>query len=515
MFSASLLPSQSVYESWSSLKEVRSWAAVDESLWLQFAKALGDEALDNVSLLAALQPTDVKEAIETVQGSPIARTKLRMVFAVARVMFWLSPVDVGTPPVPIAASEIKAGKVSRSDGGLSLRVRVSSILDQASDREVERGTREELIALRARFIALEGEEPMKSEDVTDDQLSVLAAVIKVGITPYADFGVWKPFGQRAAKSLKFTSHFLDHSGSWRTKEVPGPDSFATWEACWRVFRTAAIMCDIATPAVLDRYAAKFRERVDRFSDAWHLCVLADTKCRSELWESEFRRQSHFHDTNPEISAFVPSRPWNSVIRATANDRDFWKEELEDKVIDFRNVSRCIDRIARGNPDRSRSRTRPTKKERGREGGAHPMRSQDGRYRTTPTGTQVCFAYNKAKEGCAVVCPRAVHMSASFAWSHTGPSSVRGIKVGLDQSKVQGRAKARTGVRNDRVCSFFFCVGIIRGAIKRPLDSDVESVKTCSKTSEVEVCRSSALRGVPLDAMSLGGGGPPSSLSKRT
>ena len=131
---------------------------------------------------------------------------------------------------------LRQGKVSRSESKLSLRVRVSSILDQASDREVERETREELIALRARFIALEGEEPMKSEDVTDDQLSVLAAVIKVGITPYADFGVWKPFGQGAAKSLKFTSHFLDHSGSWRTKEVPGPDSFATWEACWRVFR---------------------------------------------------------------------------------------------------------------------------------------------------------------------------------------------------------------------------------------------------------------------------------------
>ena len=151
-------------------------------------------------------------------------------------------------------------KSSRSEGGHSLRVRVSSILDQASDREVERWTREKLIALHGRFIALEGEDPMKAEDVTDDQLSVLAATIKVGMTPYADFGVWKPFGQRAAKSLKFTSHFLDHSGSWRTKEAPGPDLFATWEACWRVFRTAAIMCDIATPAVLDRYAAEFRAR---------------------------------------------------------------------------------------------------------------------------------------------------------------------------------------------------------------------------------------------------------------
>ena len=107
--------------------------------------------MDHIPLLAALQPADIKEAIEAVQGSPIARAELRMIFA------------------------------------------VSSILDQSSDREIEQGTREELTTLHGRFRALE------SEEVTDDQLSVLAALTKVGI-PFADFGVWKPFGQRAAKS---------------------------------------------------------------------------------------------------------------------------------------------------------------------------------------------------------------------------------------------------------------------------------------------------------------------------
>ena len=53
------------------------------------------------------------------------------------------------------------------------------------------------------------------------------------------------------------------------------------------------MCGITAFAVLDRFAAKFRERVDRFSDAWYFCVFADTPCRSELWESEFWRQSQF------------------------------------------------------------------------------------------------------------------------------------------------------------------------------------------------------------------------------
>ena len=232
---------------------------------------------------------------------------------------------------------------------------------------------------------------MKSEEVTDDQLSVLGALTRVGIAPYADFGVWKPsFGQRAAKNLKFTSHFLDHTGAWRCKEIP----FSTWEACWRVFRTAAIMCDIATPAVLDRYAARFKERVDRFSDSWHLCVLADTRCRSELWEAEYRRQAQFHESNPEISAFVPSRPWNSVIKATSNDRDFWKEELEDKVADFRNVRQMVNRF--GSKDRSRSRRRgDAKQDRGRSGAAHPHRRADGRYSTTATGSQICFSWNRS------------------------------------------------------------------------------------------------------------------------
>ena len=129
------------------------------------------------------------------------------------------------------------------------------------------------------------------------------SLTQAGISPHADFGVWRPFGQRAAKSLKFVSHFLDNTGSWRCKEIPGPDSIVTWEACWRVFRTAAIMCDLVAPAVLDRYSAAFRARVERFQDSWHLCVLADTRCRAEHWEAEQRRQALFHDSNPELSAF--------------------------------------------------------------------------------------------------------------------------------------------------------------------------------------------------------------------
>ena len=75
---------------------------------------------------------------------------------------------------------------------------------------------------------------------TQFQLSVISALVKTG-APFADFGVWRPFGQRIAKNLKFTS----------------------WETCWRVFRTAAIMCNIAAPALLDRPSPRTCQQILR------------------------------------------------------------------------------------------------------------------------------------------------------------------------------------------------------------------------------------------------------------
>ena len=272
--------------------------------------------------------------------------------------------------------------------------------------------------------------------MTDDQLSVLGALTRVGIAPYADFGVWKPFGQRAAKNLKFTSHFLDHTGAWRCKEIPGPDCFSTWEACWRVFRTAAIMCDVATPAVLDRYAARFRERMDRFSDSWHLCVLSTVKRNSTNPIQKFRHLC------PVARGTASSRP-------RRNDRDFWKEELEDKVADFRNVRQMVNRF--GSKDRSRSRRRgDAKQDRGRSGAAHPHRRADGRYSTTATGSQICFSWNRVQDGCGVSCSSIERMCVNFVLDHTGPSSAHKIQVGRPQPKVLGRARERTRASSECV-----------------------------------------------------------------
>ena len=95
---------------------------------------------------------------------------------------------LGLSPVDAACSN------QRSRQGVSFRVwaqfaRTSVLNFRSGFRSRSwKGDPEEVIALRGRFGALEGEHPMKSEEVTDDQLSVVMA----GQT---DFGQ-TDFGQR-------------------------------------------------------------------------------------------------------------------------------------------------------------------------------------------------------------------------------------------------------------------------------------------------------------------------------
>ena len=136
------------------------WGAVDDAVWEQFAGRLGDASLQNISLLASTQPADIQEAIMATSTGAVGRTKLRL----ARFKFRLNQ---------------------------SLWVHHRQQFQSRSQL---------------------------------GQLSVIYSLVQAGITPYADFGVWRPLGQRAAKSLKFVAHFLDNTVSWRCKEIPGPDS---------------------------------------------------------------------------------------------------------------------------------------------------------------------------------------------------------------------------------------------------------------------------------------------------
>ena len=150
-------------------------------MWNQFAGALGDATLQNLSSLASMQPGDIKEAIEASATGAVRRTKLRLVFAAPRLKGDLDPHFQQCP--------LSGWLLACVVGHHHTKSTWASVLDQASDREVESLPLEVLGKLRARFRAVEGEDPMKAEEVTDDQLSVICSVVQAGIAPFADFGV--------------------------------------------------------------------------------------------------------------------------------------------------------------------------------------------------------------------------------------------------------------------------------------------------------------------------------------
>ena len=87
------------------------------------------------------------------------------------------------------------------------------------------------------------------------------------------------------------------------------------------------MLDIASPATLDQYHALFVELCRRYPKAWHLCAQADIRCRGEFLLEERRRQEAFHTRMPQLSAYDPLAPWNSVLKVAGADSEFWDRGL--------------------------------------------------------------------------------------------------------------------------------------------------------------------------------------------
>eukprot|EP00972_Heterocapsa_arctica_P064948 9588533-Heterocapsa_arctica.AAC.1 len=80
--------------------------------------------------------------------------------------------------------------------------------------------------------------PRPDEEATSEQLSSLKAVVTSGEPPYADFAKWGPFSNRLRRKMAFEGFAIGPDGILKRTEMKGPDSFAAWEACFVVLRTA-------------------------------------------------------------------------------------------------------------------------------------------------------------------------------------------------------------------------------------------------------------------------------------
>ncbi len=429
---AGMIPSAAVLDSWATIGDARSWAGVSEAMWSEVAATLGDKDLNVLILLAGI-PDDVYIAAVAASGATeIQRVALKLLLNAVKGKFGMPCTVFDAPTTATAPSSATATTTTSLPTPVPPKIKLSHVIDQAKEQEVPLLGEAELRGLRRAYDMIYRDVPLEGVEVTDVQLSALKYLVDNGLTPYADFGVWGPYGARAERRMRFTSHYLDSEGMWHTSEVPGPDCLENWRKCWETFSTAAVMLNLATPATLVRYISRFNERCERYSRCWHLCVQADVRCRSEWMAAERRRQERFHQEHPSISGFRPEMPWDSVFKEAADNQEFWQRELMEPAIWYeqrRGQTAPSHTFQQPEADPT-TVNRPTgKRKRGTRGtggggggGGGNNNSNSGNDQPNPRATQICFDFSRHANGCKEPCPAGRFHGCEGCWKR----GVRGI-----------------------------------------------------------------------------------------
>ena len=203
---------------------------------------------------------------------------------------------------------------------------------------------------------------------------------------------------------------------------------------------AAISLGIAQLATLPRYAFKFEERAARYNRAWHLCVKADERCRSEFWATEKRRQTRFAEARPTMTAVDVSMPWNTVIKESTDCLDFWLHELQEPALMYTAV-RADEAPSWTHQQRELGKGNGGKRgdkggdKEGSQGG-HP-RKKRGSYTTNQDGKPICWMFSK--NGCTDTCPRA-HQCPTCLGPHKRSDCPRNWAKGGQKKGAKGKSK---------------------------------------------------------------------------
>ena len=440
---SSLVPSATVLEQWRTLTDAAAWASVDQGMLRAFNRQLGDPVNDSLPVIAIIPDDLIQQAMgSAVRGtrpfSAIEKAQLLLMINAIRAKYGQAAVSTGATTPGVTELPVN----SSQPGSSKVKLKLSQIIDQGSDMEIEQLDQLTIQKARRKYIQSEGDAPLEKEEVTDAQLSCLHAKLRHDQAPFTDMGVWGPYGDRLARQMKFTSQVLK-DGQWRTVEMPGASSFTAWEEAWRIFRTAAIMLNMASPSVLDRYASEFKNRVQEYPDCWHIAAQADIWCRSEYWLQEKRRQEEFHHAQPTLSVYNSAQPWNSVIKAAANATEFWHREFEKPALLYKvNGPRPM----KATYDQPKGGGFPTGAPPAGERRTHEPKRRDGRFFKSTAGVNICYEWSRNENGCGEgPCPR--EMAHVCEWCRQPHRTVHCPQVPgwtLEKSKGKGSGKKGRG-----------------------------------------------------------------------
>ena len=238
---------------------------------------------------------------------------------------------------------------------------------------------------------------------------------------------------------------------------------------------------VVTPAALEEYFEHFSQLQAEYPECWHLCAVAEDRCRGEAFPRIRRELERLHALSRSMNgiAFDPSQPWASVFVAAARDESFWDREVRRPALSFlargslnavpavsAQASEALAGILGNNRGKGQGQpmaqaqvgqglSRGAKKRRGKQQTAAPPIAQvktetsgGGRqggqssrgppYSSTREGKQICFKFAKGGRGsCSDVCPAGrAHVCQWCLQPHSNAEcdSRRGSDKGKGKSK---------------------------------------------------------------------------------
>lgn len=231
--------------------------------------------------------------------TPVESGQVGSLRRVVRLLMGLDPNQVGGLAIQGGAAPAVQGGAPAAQGGPApaapvvattgdqeRKVKLSLVLDQGDETEVRPLNPGDIRAAIADWRELEndGEDPLEEEEATGDQLIALDFRLKQGATPFVDFAVWKPFGARFGRLLKFVAYVPQPTGGFVTKEINGPASFEEWKKSWRVFVFAMVALKAASRSRLEKYELRIQKLHETYPKFWWIIGLAEIRMRSEHLE---------------------------------------------------------------------------------------------------------------------------------------------------------------------------------------------------------------------------------------
>ena len=213
------------------------------------------------------------------------------------------------------------------------KVKLNSVSSQVGDKEVSLLNEAELVAMYTEYERVygPGERPPKNCEPITEQIAAIVHLLDNGLSPFADFVIFGPYGHRIERKLKLSGVAIGRDGVIRQIELQGPPNIGTWLASYNVLTTILVMKKAVDLGVLLKYRSHIERLHDRYSDrVWAILYQAETRCRLELMDRLRREAVAEHEATTRAggsSSFDPLRPWNTAWQKATNHEAFWREEV--------------------------------------------------------------------------------------------------------------------------------------------------------------------------------------------